>query len=192
MIQSRIQFIGREFENLSMRKGEKVSDYSMRFTKVISELRDLGENLEEKDVMAKLLRSLQQEFDSLTLSLSLSLSHIGTIKPMTVEEVLGSLRVHESRLIERDNREEEQTLLKKNPNYQRKMTEIRHLREEGDLVREEEEEDMEEEDMKRKNMRKMKRILLTSPKLSAIIVKRWGTLLMSVSLRKRRKGKSRK
>ena len=32
---------------------------------------------------------------------------------MTVEEVLGSLRVHESRLIERDNREEEQALLTK-------------------------------------------------------------------------------
>ena len=32
---------------------------------------------------------------------------------MTVEEVLRSLHVHESRLIERDNREEEQALLKK-------------------------------------------------------------------------------
>ena len=32
---------------------------------------------------------------------------------MTVEEVLGSLCVHESRLIERDNREEEQALLSK-------------------------------------------------------------------------------
>ena len=113
MIQSRIQFLRREFENLSMRKDEKVSDYSLRFTKVISELRDLGENLEEKDVVTKLLRSLQQKFDRLTLSLSLSLSHIGTIKPMAVEEVIGSLRVHESRLIERDNREEEQVLLTK-------------------------------------------------------------------------------
>ena len=32
---------------------------------------------------------------------------------MTIEEVLGSLRVHESRLIERDNCEEEQALLRK-------------------------------------------------------------------------------
>ena len=92
-----------------MRKDEKVSDYSLRFTKVISELRDLGENLEETDVVAKLLRSLQQKFDTLILSLD----HIGTIKLLTIEEVLGSLRVHESRLIERDNREEEQALLTK-------------------------------------------------------------------------------
>ena len=48
VIQSSIQFLRREFENLSMRKDEKVSDHSLRFTKVISELRDLGENLEEK------------------------------------------------------------------------------------------------------------------------------------------------
>ena len=70
VIKSRIQFLRRDFENLSMRKDEKVSYYSLRFTKVISELRDLGENLEEKDVVAKLLRSLQQKFDTLTLSLS--------------------------------------------------------------------------------------------------------------------------
>ena len=64
VIQSRIQFLRREFENLSMRKDEKVSDFSLRFTKVISDLRDLGENLEEKDVVAKLLRSLLQKFDT--------------------------------------------------------------------------------------------------------------------------------
>ena len=75
VIQSRIQFLRREFKNLSMRKDEKVSDYSPRFTKVISELRDLGENLEEKDAICKLLRSLQQKFDTLTLSLSLSLAY---------------------------------------------------------------------------------------------------------------------
>ena len=59
VIQSRIQFLRREFENLSMRKDEKVSDYSLRFTKVISELSNLGENPDEKDAVSKLLRSLQ-------------------------------------------------------------------------------------------------------------------------------------
>ena len=72
------------------------------------------------------------------------------------------------------------------------MTEVRLQREEGDSVREEKEENVEEEDSKRKKMRKLKRNLLTSPKLNAIIVKRWGTLLMNVMLRKRRKGKMNK
>ena len=68
------------------------------------------------------------------------------------------------------------------------MTEFRHQREEGDSVREEEE----GEDSKRKNMMKMKRTLLTSPKLSAITIKRWGISLMNVTLKKRRKGKNKK
>ena len=37
-----------------MIKDEKVSDFSSRFTKIISELRDLGERLEEKEAVAKL------------------------------------------------------------------------------------------------------------------------------------------
>ena len=80
----------------------------------------MGENLEEKDVVAKLLRSLLQKFDTLTLSLK----HIGTIKPMIVEEVLESLCVHESRLIERDNREEEQALLTKAKKMSKKNDQI--------------------------------------------------------------------
>ena len=40
VIKSRTQFLRREFENLSMRKDKKVSDYNLRFTRVISELRD--------------------------------------------------------------------------------------------------------------------------------------------------------
>ena len=116
MVQSRIQCSRREFENLSMRKDEKVCDYNIRFTKIIYELRDLCESMEEKDVVAKLLRSLLQKFDTLTLSLE----HLGTIKQMTVEEVLGSLRVHESRLLERDSCEEEQALLTKAANLSKK------------------------------------------------------------------------
>ena len=38
-----------------MKKDKKVSDFSSHFTKVISELRDLGERLEEKEAVAKLL-----------------------------------------------------------------------------------------------------------------------------------------
>ena len=98
VIQSRIQFLRQEFGNLSMRKDEKVCDYNIRFTKVISELRDSGESLEEKEAVAKLLRSLLKKFDTLTLSLE----HLGTMKPMSVEEVLGPLRVYESRLLQRE------------------------------------------------------------------------------------------
>ena len=55
VIQLKIQSLQREFENLVMKKDEKVNDFSSRFTKIISELRDLGERLEEKEAVAKLL-----------------------------------------------------------------------------------------------------------------------------------------
>ena len=55
VVQSKIQSLRREFKNLAMKKDEKVSDFSSRFTKIISELRDLGEQLEEKEALSKLL-----------------------------------------------------------------------------------------------------------------------------------------
>ena len=38
-----------------MKKDEKVSDFSSHFTKIISKLRDMGEQLEEKEVVVKFL-----------------------------------------------------------------------------------------------------------------------------------------
>ena len=55
VIQSKIQSLRREFKNLAMKKDGKVSDFFLRFTKIISELRDLGKRLEEKEAVAKIL-----------------------------------------------------------------------------------------------------------------------------------------
>ena len=66
VVQSKIQTLRREFENIAMKKDEKVSDFSSRFTKIIYELRDLGEPLEEKEVVAKILRSMLVKYDTLT------------------------------------------------------------------------------------------------------------------------------
>ena len=107
VVQSKIQSLWREFENLAMKKDEKVSDFSSHFTKIFSELRDLGERLEEKEVVVKLLRSIPVKYDSLTFSLE----QFGNMRGLSVDEVIGSLRVHEQRLQERDSREEEQVLL---------------------------------------------------------------------------------
>ena len=101
VVKSKIQSLQKEFKNLAMKKDEKVSDFSSRFTKIISELRDLGEQLEEKEAVAKLLRSMPVKYDSLTFSLE----QFGNMRGLSVDEVIGSLRVHEQRLQERDSRE---------------------------------------------------------------------------------------
>ena len=74
-----------------MKRDEKVSDFSSRFTKIIFELRDLGERLEEKEAVAKLLQSMSVKHDSLTFSLE----QFGNMRGLSVDEVIGSLRVNE-------------------------------------------------------------------------------------------------
>ena len=69
LAQSRAQGLRREFENLSMKKTDKVSDFTDRFSRIVFELRQLGERLDDKDAVKKLLRSMPPRYDSLTLSL---------------------------------------------------------------------------------------------------------------------------
>ena len=116
VVQSKIQSLRREFENLAMKKDEKVSDFSSRFIKIISKLRDLGERLEEKEVVAKLLRSMPVKYYSLTFSVE----HFKNMRVLNVDKVIGSLRVHEQRLQERESREEEKFLLSRAFNQSKK------------------------------------------------------------------------
>ena len=53
--------------------------------------------------MAKLLQSMSVKYDSLTFSLE----QFGNMRVLSVDEVIGSLRVNEQRLQERELREED-------------------------------------------------------------------------------------
>ena len=107
LAQSRAQGLRREFENLSMKKTDKVSDFTDRFSRIVFELQQLGERLDDKDAIKKLLRSMPPRYDSLTLSLE----QFGDLDSMSLVEAIGPLKVHEMRLSERDLREEDQALL---------------------------------------------------------------------------------
>ena len=167
-VQSKIQSLQREFETLVMKKDEKVSDFSSCFTMIIYELRDLGEQLEEKEAGAKLLRSMPVKYDSLTFSLE----QFGNMRGLSVDEVIGSLRVHRQRLQERDSREEEHVLFAQAFNQSKTGDRGSSPRGRGrghgrgrfsKNKRDEEE-----------------RSLLTSQRLSATIAKRWVILSTSV------------
>ena len=107
LAQSRAQGLRREFENLSMKKTEKVSDFTDKFSQIVFELRQLGERIDDNEAVKKLLRSMPPRYDSLTLSLE----QFGDLDSMSLVEAIGSLKIHEMRLSERDAREEEQALL---------------------------------------------------------------------------------
>ena len=55
VIQSRIQGLRRDLEVLTMRKTETVEDFVMKFTHIVSDLRNLGETIEEKEVVRRFL-----------------------------------------------------------------------------------------------------------------------------------------
>ena len=55
LAESRAQGLRREFENLSMKKTDKVSDFTDKFLRIVFELRQIGERLDDKDAVKKLL-----------------------------------------------------------------------------------------------------------------------------------------
>ena len=65
--------------------------------------------MEERDVVRRFLRAKPSKFDALTLSLE----QYGDLDKVSLDEIIGSLTVHEMRLQERESREEEQALLTK-------------------------------------------------------------------------------
>ena len=92
-----------------MGKLDSALDFAMKFTHIVSDLRNLGEAMEEKEVVQRFLRATLAKFDALTLSSE----QYDELDKVSLDEVIGSLTIHELRLKERESREEEQVLLEK-------------------------------------------------------------------------------
>lgn len=109
VIQSKIQGLKHEYKNLTMCMNEAVVDFAMKFTKIVSKFWNLGEMLEEKDVVCRFLQVMPAKFNALTLSLE----QYGDLAKTTLDEVISSLSVHQLWLKEWKSWEEEQALLAK-------------------------------------------------------------------------------
>ena len=119
VIQSRIQGWKRDFEMLTIAKTDSIVDFAMIFTHIVSDLQNLGEMMDEKKVVRRFLRATPSKFDALTLSLE----QYGDLDRLSLDEVIGSLTVHELRLKEQESREEERVLLAKAINKVKLSTE---------------------------------------------------------------------
>ena len=86
-----------------MKRNEKIYDLSNHFAQIVTNLRDLGESLNEYGVISMLLRLVPKEFDSLILQLEQK----SDLKTMRLQEAFRQLKVHELRLQERNSRDEE-------------------------------------------------------------------------------------
>lgn len=91
---ARVQTLKAKFESLFMKDTESIDEFCMKLNGLVTHIRTLGENITEAYVAKKLLRSVPIKF----LQITSTIEQFGDLVSMTVEEAVGSLKVHEERL----------------------------------------------------------------------------------------------
>ena len=104
---ARVQTLKSEFEMLSMSDSEKIEDFHMRMNCLVTNIRALGETMEESYVVKKLLCSVPARF----LQITSTLEQFGDMEKMTIEEAVGSLKAHEERVKGKTETKETQLML---------------------------------------------------------------------------------
>lgn len=59
---AKAQQFRKEYENIVFREGEKVDDFSMRLTRLVNQLRILGDSKSSQKVVEKVLRAIPPRF----------------------------------------------------------------------------------------------------------------------------------
>jgi hypothetical protein len=58
-----------EFRDLAFKPGESVEDFSLRLSTVVSQLRVLGDNIANRDVIKKLLHVVPEKLEQVAISM---------------------------------------------------------------------------------------------------------------------------
>lgn len=91
---AKAQILKREFESLNMKETEQLDEFYMKLNGLVTNIRALGEKVEETYVVKKLLRAVPPKF----LQIVSAIEQFGKMEEITVEEVIGSLKAHEERI----------------------------------------------------------------------------------------------
>jgi hypothetical protein len=83
-----------DFENITLNDGETVDDFAMRIYRMSSDLRTMGEQVEESKVVKKMLQVLPKEYAQIAISIETLLD----LKSLALEELVGRLRMVEDRM----------------------------------------------------------------------------------------------
>ena len=94
VIKDRVQTLLREFETMFMGEEESVANFAGKLSKVVTQLRSLGEKIDNGVLVAKLLRAATTMFDAITSSIE----KFGDMDSMSLEEAIGSLKIYEEKL----------------------------------------------------------------------------------------------
>lgn len=91
---ARIQTLKSEFEATTMREDETIDDFQEKMNGIVSNIRALGEKMDESYVVKKLLHAVPSKF----LQITSTIEQFGDLNTMTMEEAVGSLKAHEERV----------------------------------------------------------------------------------------------
>ena len=91
---AKIQMLKREFEMLTMREQESVANFAAKLIGLVAHIRSLGEKISEGIIVSKLLRVKLAKYDPIMSSMK----QFGDLDTMTLDEAIGSLKIHEDKL----------------------------------------------------------------------------------------------
>ena len=94
VIKARVQALRCEFETMFMGEEESVANFAGKLSKVATQIRSLGEKIDDGVLAAKLLRAAPAKFDAITSSIK----QFGDMDSMSLEEAIGSLKIYEEKL----------------------------------------------------------------------------------------------
>ncbi|XP_074339830.1 uncharacterized protein LOC141677690 [Apium graveolens] len=92
--EAKVQTLKGEFESPMMKETDKIDDFRMKLSGIMTNIRVLGETMEESSVVRKILRATPDTF----LQIASNIEQFRDVKAMTVEELIGRLKAHEERM----------------------------------------------------------------------------------------------
>ena len=87
----------REFENLKIKHGESVKDYSSKVMEVVNQMKIYGDTILDQRIVQKVLVSLTKHFDTI-VSIN---EETRDLSSLSVIELFGSLLAHEAKFSKR-------------------------------------------------------------------------------------------
>lgn len=95
-----LQALRAEFEQHRMEEGDTVSEYFSRMMAFVNKMRKLGDNIEDLVIIEKILRSMSPKFNYVVCAIEESKD----IENYYIDELQGSLHVHEQKIAKHDKR----------------------------------------------------------------------------------------
>jgi hypothetical protein len=92
---ARLQTYKVNFEQLKMKEDETIGKYFLRVEELVNEMKALGEKIEERSLVQKILRSLPDRFNTKVSTIE----ELSDLKALEFDQILGMLTAYEMRII---------------------------------------------------------------------------------------------